>query len=51
MGSPFHVEGMMDSISRLVNWYKNLKHMSLKDEMETPVQAYVCKQPPQDITN
>ncbi len=42
---------MMDPISRLVDWYNNLEHMSLKDEMETPAQTYVRKHPPQDITN
>ncbi len=42
---------MMDLISRLVDWYNNLEHMSIKDEIETPEQAYMRKQPPPNITN
>ena len=50
VGNPFHTSGMTNSVSRLVNWYNNLEHMSLKDTIETPAQAYVRKRPPQDIT-
>ena len=50
VGNPFHAAGMTDPISRLVDWYNNLEHMSLKDGVETPAQAYVRKQPPKDIT-
>ena len=50
VGNPFHTAGMMDPVSRLVEWYNNLEHMSLKDELETPAEAYIRKQPPKDIT-
>ena len=50
VGDPFHAAGIMDPMSRLVDWYNNLEHTSLKDEMETPAQAYVRKQAPKDIT-
>ena len=50
VGSPFYTAGAMDPVSRLVDWYNNLEHTSLKDETETPVQAYLRKMPPKDIT-
>lgn len=50
IGDPFHTIGMTDPISRLVDWYNNLEHMSLKDGMETPAQAFIRKQPPLDVT-
>lgn len=49
-GGPFHTAGMTDPVTRLVEWYNNRIHMSLKDQRETPAQAYVRKQPPEDIT-
>ena len=36
VGNPFYTTGMTDPISRLVEWYNNLEHMSLKDGVETP---------------
>ena len=50
VGSPFYTEGMTDPVKRLVEWYNNLPHTSLKDGEETPAEAYVRKQaPPEDI--
>ena len=34
----------------LVEWYNNLEHMVLEDEIETPVQAFVRKQSPKGIS-
>ena len=51
VGNPFHIAGSTDPITRLVNWYNNLEHMSLKDEIETPTQAYERKQPPKGISD
>ncbi len=50
VGNPFHTMGITDPITRLVNWYNNLPHMSLKDGKETPIEAYKRKQAPKDIT-
>ncbi|MBI1658858.1 MAG: transposase [Thaumarchaeota archaeon] len=50
VGNPFHTAGMTDPVTRLVDWYNNLPHMSLKDGKETPAEAYVRKQAPKDIT-
>ena len=50
VGSPFHTAATKDPISRLVYWYNNLPHMSLKDGIETPAEAYIRKQAPKDIT-
>lgn len=50
VGSPFHTAGMTDPVARLVDWYNNLPHMSLKDGMETPAEAYLRKRAPKDIT-
>ena len=51
VGNPFYTAGITDPISRLVEWYNNLEHMSLKDELETPAEAYIRKQPPKDISD
>ena len=50
VGNPFHTAGATDPMTRLVDWYNNLPHMSLKDGKETPAEAYVRKQAPKDIT-
>ena len=50
VGSPFHTAAAKDPISRLVDWYNNLPHTSLKDGIETPAGAYARKQAPKDIT-
>ena len=50
VGGPFHTAGMEDPVARLVEWYNNLPHMSLKDGRETPMEAYVRKQAPKGIT-
>ncbi|MDE0526732.1 MAG: DDE-type integrase/transposase/recombinase, partial [Thaumarchaeota archaeon] len=36
VGNPFHAAGTTDPITRLVDWYNNLPHMSLKEGRETP---------------
>lgn len=50
VGGPFHTAGMTDPVTRLVEWYNNLPHMSLMDGRETPAEAYRRKQAPKDIT-
>lgn len=50
VGNPFYTAGMTDPVTRLVEWYNNLPHMSLKDRKETPAEAYVRKQAPEDAT-
>ena len=50
VGSPFHTAGMTDPVTRLVEWYNDLPHMSLMDGRETPTEAYARKQAPKDIT-
>ena len=50
VGNPFHTTGITDPVSRLVEWYNNLPHMSLKDGKETPAKAYVRKQAPLGTT-
>lgn len=46
VGNLFNTHGATDPLTRLVEWYNNLEHMSLKDMTETPTQAYIRKQPP-----
>ena len=41
VGNPFNTRGSTDPVTRLVEWYNNLEHMALKDEIETPAQAFV----------
>ena len=50
VGNPFYTAGMRDPVTRLVDWYNNLPHMSLKDGKETPAEAYMRKQAPKDAT-
>ena len=37
-------------MARLVDWYNNLPHMSLKDSKETPAEAHIRKQAPEGTT-
>ena len=50
VGNPFNTRGPTDPVTRLVEWYNNLEHMALKDEIETPTQAFVRKQAPKGIS-
>ena len=50
VGGPFYTTGITEPMSRLVKWYNNLPHMSLKDGKETPAEAYMRKQAPEGIT-
>ena len=49
VGNPFNTRGPTVPITRLVEWFNNLEHMALKDEIEAPAQAFVRKQTPKGI--
>ncbi|MCY4492132.1 MAG: hypothetical protein OXC46_11830 [Thaumarchaeota archaeon] len=51
VGNPFNTRGPTDPITRLVEWYNNLEHMALEDDIETPAQTFVRKQPPKGISD
>ena len=49
VGNPFYNAGALDPVTRLVRWYnEEREHMSLKDGMETPAEAYLRKMPTEE---